>query len=313
MEIKDISGLGQPLSKLIEVVSAGVGRIYEPSHIRRMADAKAYEVKQVGHAATEAELGRQLLMNPLNKPGQTIIDVTSHELLQRTGQRLLWQEIERQKNIDQIVAKSVQSLPTGSVSDEPVDKGWIARFFTMAAEVSEPEMQDLWGKVLGGEVVSPGRFGARSLEVLKNLNQNEAMLFKKTCSLVTGNNEFVLKIPTSTNSQPFQMYDEDAFTELGLPFQSVMLLVDAGLMFPETNTSRIISLKNGPWQYVNNGRRFKASAVDDNTKELRLGALEFTVAGQQLGTLIHDSFNEAYFDLLAERYLIQGVKFEPLT
>ena len=33
MEIKDLVGLSQPLTKLVEVVSQGIGTVYEPTHI----------------------------------------------------------------------------------------------------------------------------------------------------------------------------------------------------------------------------------------------------------------------------------------
>lgn len=46
MEIKDLAGLSQPLTKLVEVISIGIGKLYEPAHIKRMANAKAYEIKQ---------------------------------------------------------------------------------------------------------------------------------------------------------------------------------------------------------------------------------------------------------------------------
>ena len=41
LEISDIFGLSEPLTKLVETVSCGVGKLYEPTHIRRLAKAKA--------------------------------------------------------------------------------------------------------------------------------------------------------------------------------------------------------------------------------------------------------------------------------
>ena len=40
IEIHDILGLEEPLTKLIECVSNGIGKIYEPTHIKRIAKAK---------------------------------------------------------------------------------------------------------------------------------------------------------------------------------------------------------------------------------------------------------------------------------
>jgi len=41
MEIKDLFGLSKPLTKLIKVVSQGVGALSKPYLIRKTADAKA--------------------------------------------------------------------------------------------------------------------------------------------------------------------------------------------------------------------------------------------------------------------------------
>jgi len=53
MEIKDLFGFGEPLKKLIEVVSQGVGCLSKPYLVRKNADAKAYEIKVIAQAIKE--------------------------------------------------------------------------------------------------------------------------------------------------------------------------------------------------------------------------------------------------------------------
>lgn len=50
IEISDVFGLSEPLSKLIDVASAACGKVYEPLHIKKLADAKAYEIKKISEA-----------------------------------------------------------------------------------------------------------------------------------------------------------------------------------------------------------------------------------------------------------------------
>ena len=50
MEIKDIIGLSQPLTKLIETLDAWGYRIYEPFHIKRIAYAEAEREKIIADA-----------------------------------------------------------------------------------------------------------------------------------------------------------------------------------------------------------------------------------------------------------------------
>ena len=44
----------EPATKLIGAVQSAIGRAYEPRHIRRLADAKAYEISAIGQAMREA-------------------------------------------------------------------------------------------------------------------------------------------------------------------------------------------------------------------------------------------------------------------
>jgi hypothetical protein len=38
------------------------------------------------------------------------------------------------------------------VSDTPVDEDWIVRFFNVVEDISDEMMQQLWGRILAGEV-----------------------------------------------------------------------------------------------------------------------------------------------------------------
>jgi hypothetical protein len=53
-EIKDLAGLEKPLTKLLEVISAGMGIVYKPRSIRKEADAKAYEILALAGAEATA-------------------------------------------------------------------------------------------------------------------------------------------------------------------------------------------------------------------------------------------------------------------
>ena len=53
MDIKDLAGLSEPLKKLIEVVSQGIGALSRPYLIRKTADAKAYEIKTITQAVRD--------------------------------------------------------------------------------------------------------------------------------------------------------------------------------------------------------------------------------------------------------------------
>ena len=45
--------------------------------------------------------------------------------------------------------------------------------------MSSEELQTLWGRVLAGEIKSPGTFSLRTLEFLKNTSHEEALKIAK--------------------------------------------------------------------------------------------------------------------------------------
>lgn len=45
-------------------------------------------------------------------------------------------------------------------------------------------MRQLWARVLAGEIEHPGSFSLRTVEVLRNMSQAEALAFKNASSLV---------------------------------------------------------------------------------------------------------------------------------
>lgn len=156
----DLGKLSKPISKLIEAVSQGIGAIYEPTKIRRKAKAQA-----------DASL--------IKARG----DIEKQELLKRAFNRLAFQEMGRQENIENIIKIAAASLP-GVVSEDPVDKDWISRFFDECKDVSNEDLQKIWGRILAGEVAKPGSCSRKTLAILKDLSQDDAELFINFCSYI---------------------------------------------------------------------------------------------------------------------------------
>ncbi len=156
----DLRGLSKPVSKLIDAVSQCFGTLYEPRKIRRKA---------------KAEADAKLLL--------TKADIECQRLLKRAGQRLAFQEVRRQANIERIVELAAKSLPE-NVSEEPIDPDWVSRFFDECKDVSNKDLQALWARILAGEVEAPGSCSRKTLSILKNINHADANMFKKICSLI---------------------------------------------------------------------------------------------------------------------------------
>ncbi len=170
MEIKDITGFSVPATKLIEAMHAAVGTVYRPQAIRREADAEAYAIEVRARAEAKA--------HAIQAEG----DARVQELAQRARNRLVTLELGRQENIDAIVEEALGLLPE-SVSDEPVDRDWMSRFFQECQDVSDEELRKLWAKLLANEVAEPGGCSRRTLTVLRDVSPNEARRFTELCPI----------------------------------------------------------------------------------------------------------------------------------
>lgn len=163
---------GAPITKLIEVISNGIGKLYEPAHLILMAraEAKAEHIKYFAEAKRDALL---------------VKDEGLFNHLSAIETRLLTKESKRQQNINNVLCHAINVISSeNEVSSDKVDQDWITRFFDIVQDISEEDMQQLWGRILAGEVKQPKSFSLRTLELLRNMTRYEAELFEKIASYV---------------------------------------------------------------------------------------------------------------------------------
>ncbi|MDX9744185.1 MAG: DUF2806 domain-containing protein [Arcobacteraceae bacterium] len=269
MEIKDLTGLSKPLTKLVEVASKGIGTLYKPRAIRKEADAEAYRQEVIANAEAKKIL---------------IEGEAKLELLSRVQNRVVQQEISRQVNLEEIIEKSIPHLDE-NVSDEEVDQDWRMRFFQKAQDVSNEEMQEIWAKILANEVSKPGKVSLRTLEIVSNISKSEAELFQIACSL------------TSNNETIFKFKNQVAFENYGLTYSQIILLRDAGLIYDNDNLvsimKKIPQINSFIWQVGD--KIFQVIDIKHPTKEeLRFEQLKLTVAGKELCALLNFEKNTQY-------------------
>lgn len=292
-EMKDLAGLSQPMTKLVEFVSAGIGTLYRPIAIRGEAEARAFEIKAIAKAEAEAKAeSKAIEVNASLNRIQTIAQ-SNPELAERARQRLLAREIEGQQNIEAIAEYASAALPN-SVSSEPVGQDWRRKFFVDAENVCEQDMQLLWGKVLAGELASPGTFGLRTLDTLKQLSRREAELFRKACGLAMADGWIAL--PSSDINT--------ALAAFGLTFGDILTLRDAGLILHGDHLHKNFT----PPQPVTEPEKIKAVLSNNGVlielsgaalAQLQLPALIFTQAGREMQRLIDPEENTEYLKAVA--------------
>lgn len=237
MKIENLTGLSKPLTKLIEVVSQGVGAISKPYLIRKTADAKAYELKKIAetikeHQDTLKSIDYSDSKLSLQSVDHSILDRDGIPIEDRTVKRLDYQDNRRQQNIESITQKTVGYIENEQdVSEEEVNEDWTTRFFNYAQDISDDEMQELWSRILAGEIIRPGSFSLRTLELIRNLSKYEAETFTRLANLT---------ITSFGRPCVFKgkKGEEDFLAKYGCNFEDRLLLTELGLLQPESSITR---------------------------------------------------------------------------
>ena len=107
--------------------------------------------------------------------------------LAATAQRsLVVQQMRAEVNVAKAVLSAEADLEEDpqEPSERAVDQDWLFRWRESASRVSTEELRTLWGRVLAGEIKSPGTFSLRTLEFLKNLSKEDADRIAKLAPFV---------------------------------------------------------------------------------------------------------------------------------
>lgn len=299
MEIKDLAGLSKPLKKLIEVVSQGIGALSKPYLIRKTADAKAYEIKVISEAIKDNQ--QDLKQIGFNEDKLSLMSMDSNAIQkeisieERTQNRIEYKEQKRQKNIESITQKAALNLEgETTVSDEPVNEDWTTRFFDYAEDISNDEMQELWGKILAGEIKQPKSYSLRTLDIIRNLSEDEAKVFMKFASLAinSGGTSFIL------NFNNEKLLEE----KYQLNFKDRLLLEELGFLTANDLQYKIGKTEKNKGQSVFIiGNKIVVFEKLENKPEQQLQILVFTKIGQELLKLVKATPELDYIQLFATK------------
>ncbi|WP_028328660.1 DUF2806 domain-containing protein [Brachyspira alvinipulli] len=294
MDINDIAGVGKAIEKLIDLLRGFGWKIYEPYHIKRIADAESYKRKlETDDKIYEIEkilefITKNSNLNINHNNGTEISN--ANILLENTKARLVNQELSRTSNIQNVISKTYDILKDEEdVSDKPVDKDWFTRYFNIVQDISNEDIQDLWAKLLAGEIKQPGSFSYRTLETLKNMTTDEAELFTKVAKLLFYGKErekYIFK-----NLTLLQKY--------GISLSDITKLMDSGVISSLNDLNLTISSEI---VISNNNYLFKLSKnKNKNTNILIINLMNVNVfklseSGKEILELIDDKCsNDDFF------------------
>lgn len=276
VNLKDLAGLSGPATKLIEKVSDAFGALYEPTHIRRIANAEA-------DAA---------LIHAENK-----IKLT--EVERRGLQRLAREEGRKQEAIESITRMAADSLKSQSdAKPEDIDDDWLYAFFEKAKLVTDEMARGLWAKVLAGEAKKKGSFSKRSLNVLSSLDSDDARHFCHLCkfmTLIDGHDLHPMIFEWSRDFDSSGCLDFDSLTDL-----DALGLIKNEPMGISFNLS-IFAIRSIDITYGTH--RISLSNADASPMQnMDLGTIRLTKAGRELYTIVEVEYDDRIFERLVQHF-----------
>ena len=268
-----IKGLTSPTKKLIDAVSKGIGSLYEPHKTKKMADAEAYKIKTISAALSEnGDLPTEYSDNHLK-----ITTLDYEELNKRAMYRFVRLETQRQCNIETIADKAYDKLKDNNNDiKEDVSQDWMTKFIISSQDVSEPAIQELWAKILAGEIVHPNSFSFKTLDILKNMSQKDAQIFYKSCSLIIDNSY----IPNNDNL--LQKY--------GLSYSDILKMDEQGLINSSGMIGKEIKVDNT--QHIFKSKNYLCLANKKSKVQTQVFAL--TSSAIELISIINFTENEEF-------------------
>jgi len=342
-KIGDLAGFGEAISKLIETVAKGVGVLYEPWHKVRLAKADA---KTIGIISATIANNTELFDLPTSyddgtikiEPKQTELameEPTSKalqqpsegstatqsltteelneykELLVRSVERTLYQEVSKELNIEAVIERAAELLKDETVvSSKPVDTSWANALFDSAGYINDPELQKVWGDVLAAEVKEPGQTSMRTLDVLKKISSDEAKLFDKIA-------DYILNAEDLNNHviDYFVFTDDAVMGQMGVTFPELLKLIGAGLLMYNGGTVSV-GYKLNPHEnreiYVGDAVAFELKNDSDKVIDAMKPAVLLTEAGREVYMILYknkvDTNKMSYYQVCKEYMLRDETK-----
>lgn len=222
----------------------------------------------------------------------------------RTTKRARLSQLRKQQNIETIMQKTLGYCADFEIGQR-TDNDWLSRYISLSEDVSNPTMQDLWAKILAGELIKPGSFSFKALQVFRDMSIYDAKLLAKACSLaIKTPNKKNIRLISGAYQQPglFNVFSKNRqqhcnLSRFGLNYADLLALAENHLIYMQESESSLSS-KGDVLQFNYNGLPLKLTAKKSN---ISIQFYKFTPLGAELAHLISDKSNDEYFEHLKEK------------
>jgi hypothetical protein len=298
------------LIKLWETLAEkGVGGLLKPWQIKREAlahtDARRTELVALADAEREADeirSGRLKLSNSryalaLPPPATPAKDLRKTALEGRSPvevstSALISDALRREVNVAKAITYAESELKDDAQKPPKrnIDSDWLYRWRDYAGTVSSEELQSIWGRLLAGELKSPGSYSYRTLDFVRNLTTDEAKKIEQV-------SRFVITNFISREQKPLLQED-------GISFDDLIELQNLGVISGVEAVGLTVTLKSNRKDRFANLLRSHGRGLlvthDDPKKQLKLKVYLVTALGQQVLRLGKFDPHEKYLQAVGE-------------
>jgi hypothetical protein len=287
VDFGNLGDLSKPAQSLVNRISEGVSGIARP-----------WQIKRVAMAEGEAAIIK----------AKSAVEVSAIE--QRALLRVIHEEVRNQEAIETITAKAIPHLKENADAHS-ISKDWMAYFFERCKLVTDDLMQEHWARILAEEANHPKSISRRAIQVMSQLEKNEAELFSRLRKYaVSVENKLETIVWNRLGVEP---PFEDVNFENFLHLQAIGLIT-----FDTTGRFGISGLKSN--EVINYfGQCYVLNGQTDEFL-IDAGFVLLTEVGRQLMTFCEVSKSESFIESLLARLMqngtsihceIKDTRFEP--
>lgn len=299
------------LIKLWETLAdKGVGRLLTPWQIKREAaahtQARALELVVLADAereAAEIRSGRRRLVESRyalallppdanQSDNKEIEEEAARPALEVSTSTVVGDALRREVNVAKAITHAEAELENDPQKppDRDVEADWLYRWRDYAGGVSSEELQSLWGRLLAGEVKSPGSYSYRTLDFVGNLSNEEAKRIERLSRFVI--TDFIARD------------QKQILAEEGVTFGELLYLQDLGVISGVESIGLSLTLRSNDQQkfvkpLCSHGRVLVVTH-DDPKKEFKVQAYMVTTIGKQVLRLGKFAPHERYLRAVGE-------------
>ncbi len=222
----------------------------------------------------------------------------------RSVKRYRLASLRKQENIEAVMEKTFTFCANKSLDKRP-DLDWFNHYINLAENISNNTMQDLWAKILAGELTRPGSYSLKALKVFRDMGIVDAKLLAKACSLsVKDQSKKNIRIISGAYQQPglLNFFSKDRqqrinLSHFGLNYGDILSLADNNLIYKQESESSMMANAEA-LNFYYNGLPLKLSCKKPN---IAIQFYKFTPIGAELASLISDKPNEDFFKALKQQ------------